>query len=49
MTVLSCARDLAVARGIFAPILLLTDNSLLREHLHSGIMQVVEEKGEGGI
>ena len=44
---MSCARDLAAARGISAPIL--TDNSLLREHLHSGIMQVVEEKGEGGI
>ena len=49
MTVLSCARDLAAARGISAPILLLTDNSMLREHLHSGIMQVGDEEGEGGI
>ena len=37
MAVLSCARDLAAAKGITAPILLLTDNAMLRAHLRAGL------------
>jgi hypothetical protein len=38
MAVLSCSKDLATSLGITAPILLLTDNAALREHIHRGTL-----------
>ena len=36
LSVLTCARDLAVVHGISAPILLLTDNAMLRDRIRAG-------------
>ncbi len=38
MAVTACARDLAAAMGFKGPILLLTDNELLRDHVQSGLL-----------
>jgi hypothetical protein len=39
VTVLSCAKDLAASHGITAPVLLLTDNYMLRELVSTGMFQ----------
>ncbi|GAX80723.1 hypothetical protein CEUSTIGMA_g8158.t1 [Chlamydomonas eustigma] len=39
LSALKCARDLADAHGIQTPILILTDNAMLRDHLgHEGLL-----------
>ena len=36
LSVLTCARDLAAVQGISGPILLLTDNAMLRDRIRAG-------------
>eukprot|EP00195_Chlamydomonas_chlamydogama_P014630 CAMPEP_0202897766 /NCGR_PEP_ID=MMETSP1392-20130828/6450_1 /ASSEMBLY_ACC=CAM_ASM_000868 /TAXON_ID=225041 /ORGANISM="Chlamydomonas chlamydogama, Strain SAG 11-48b" /LENGTH=307 /DNA_ID=CAMNT_0049583505 /DNA_START=282 /DNA_END=1202 /DNA_ORIENTATION=+ len=39
MAAMSCARDLAAAHNVTSPVLLLTDNVVLRQHVHEGMFK----------